>query len=110
MSKITLTILCIVIAGIITGMYLEVPQLSGGVGAFIVLALVYSFVVAKREVALMALALREPSDDEPVDEEQEQEQAANVIVPEWQRRDASPVPTAPRTSMARTSMARLAAR
>ncbi|MEM6857292.1 MAG: hypothetical protein AAF559_05425 [Pseudomonadota bacterium] len=99
MSKITLTILCIVIAGIITGMYLEVPQLSGGVGAFIVLALVYSFVVAKREVALLALALQEPSDDEPEDEEEEPQ--SNVIVPEWQRHDASPVPNAPRTSIAR---------
>ncbi|MEO0591185.1 MAG: hypothetical protein AAFZ11_11575 [Pseudomonadota bacterium] len=91
MSKITLSVLCIVIAGIITGMYLEVPQLSGGVGAFIVLALVYSFVVAKREAALLALALQEPDEDEPEDEEQ----ASNVIVPEWQRSDASPVPTAP---------------
>ena len=99
MSKITLTILCIVIAGIITGMYLEVPQLSGGVGAFIVLALVYSFVVAKREVALMALALQEPDADEPEDEEEEQ--VSNVIVPEWQRNDTSPVPTAPRASKAR---------
>ncbi|MEO0871976.1 MAG: hypothetical protein AAFY19_08480 [Pseudomonadota bacterium] len=101
MSKITLTILCIVIAGIITGMYLEVPQLSGGVGAFIVLALVYSFVVAKREVALLALALREPSEDEPEDELEDDSREADVIVPEWQRHDASPVPTAPRTSMAR---------
>ena len=93
MSKITLSVLCIVIAGIITGMYLEVPQLSGGVGAFIVLALVYSFVVAKREAALMALALQEPVADEL--EDGDEEQASNVIVPEWQRSDASPVPTAP---------------
>ncbi|MEL6237708.1 MAG: hypothetical protein AAFQ90_03845 [Pseudomonadota bacterium] len=99
MSKITLSVLCIVIAGIITDMYLEVPYLTGGPGAFIVLALVYSFVVAKREVALMALALQEPVADEPEDEDEEQE--SNVIVPEWQRHDVSPVPTAPRTSMAR---------
>ena len=77
MSKITLSVLFIVIGGIIGGMYMEVPYLTGGPGAFIVMALVYSFVVAKREAALMSLALEQRPKTTDVRFRED------VIVPEW---------------------------
>lgn len=77
MSKISLTILFIVIGAIIVGMYLEVPYLTGGPGAFIVMALVYSFIVAKREAALLSMALDQNAKAEDVRFREE------VIVPEW---------------------------
>lgn len=80
MSKTSLTLLCIVIVGIITGMVLEVKALSGGVGAFIVIALVYSFVVAKREAALMAYVLEEQRRAA-----REVRYSEDVIVPEYLR-------------------------
>ena len=80
MSKISLTILCTVIGAIIVGMYLEVPALSNGVGAFIVIALVYSFVVAKREAGLMSYALDNRH------EQTETRFRADLIVPEGLQR------------------------
>ena len=90
-SKVTLTILCTVIGLIILGMYFEVRALSGGVGAFIVIALVYSFVVAKREAGLMAYALKEQhgAGDETRFKEE-------VIVPAWLQSSDSGVPSSPR--------------
>jgi hypothetical protein len=81
MSKISLAILCTVIGAIIVGMYLEVEALSGGVGAFIVIALVYSFVVAKREAALMSHVMDQQKQTRPETRFRE-----DVIVPEWLRR------------------------
>lgn len=80
MSKISLTILYIVILSIIVGMYLEVPYLTGGPGAFLVIALVYSFVVAKRELALLSEALNDEGDDEP---EIAQEPDDQPVIPDW---------------------------
>jgi hypothetical protein len=70
-------VLFIVIFGIITGMLLEVPYLTGGPGALIVFGLVYSFIVAKREAGLMALALEQRSNQTDVRFRED------VIVPEW---------------------------
>ena len=89
MSKTSLTILCVVIAAIITGMILEVPALSNGTGAFLVMALIYSFVVAKREAGLIAYALEHRQQAEDVRFREE------VIVPEWLQKvpgASSPVP------------------
>lgn len=77
MSKITLSVLFIVIGAIIVGMYMEVEYLTGGPGAFIVMALVYSFIVAKREAGLMSYAL--DNRDEP----SETRFREDPIVPEW---------------------------
>lgn len=97
MSKITLSVLFIVIGAIITGMYLEVEYLTGGPGAFIVMALVYSFVVAKREAALMSLALEQRMEQTDV------RYCEDVIVPEWQRSAPTAIPAAiPVTPPART--------
>jgi hypothetical protein len=91
MSRITLTVLCIVIGGIVVGMAFELPQLANGVGAFIVFALVYCFVVAKREAALMSLALEEQREEERERREAIARQHTRIaprdqpIVPEWQR-------------------------
>lgn len=93
MSKVTLTILCTVIGLIILGMVLEVPALSNGVGAFIVIALVYSFVVAKREAGLMAYALRHQNSVE-----NETRFKQEVIVPEWLQVPESEMPTSPRAT------------
>lgn len=90
MSKTTLTILCTVIGLIILGMYLEVKALSGGVGAFIVIALVYSFVVAKREAALMSYALEEKREAE-----REAKRTRGVVVPEWLGSEPVDVPVEP---------------
>lgn len=90
MSKISLSILCIVIGAIIIGMYLELPQLSNGVGAFIVIALVYSFVVAKRDAALMALMLEQRMEATDV------RYCEDVIVPDWLKAVPSELPSAPR--------------
>ncbi|MEO0464232.1 MAG: hypothetical protein AAF127_13960 [Pseudomonadota bacterium] len=54
MSKISLTLLCIVVGGIVIGMWYEVPAVSGKAGALIVDGLVYSYVVAKRDAAALA--------------------------------------------------------
>lgn len=88
MSKISQTILCIVIGAIIVGMYLEVPWLSNGVGALLVFGLVYSFVVAKREAGLMSLALNQRG------EASDTRFAEEVIVPEWLQAVPAGAPTA----------------
>jgi len=89
MSKITLTILFIVIGAILVGMYLEVEYLTGGPGAFIVMALVYSFVVAKREAGLMSLALEQRAEQNDV------RFSEKVIVPEWLQAPPSDIPSEP---------------
>ena len=89
MSKITLSVLFIVIGAIITGMYFEVEYLTGGPGAFIVMGLVYSFVVAKREAALMSLALDQRTQENDV------RFAENLIVPEWLKATRSEIPVEP---------------
>lgn len=89
MSKISQTLLCIVIGAIVVGMYFEVPELSNGVGALLVFGLVYSFVVAKREVALMAVALDQKTQAADV------RFAENVIVPEWLNAPDSEMPSEP---------------
>lgn len=78
MSKISIAILYIVIIAIIIGMYLEVPYLTGGPGAFLVIALVYSFVVAKRELALLSEAMHEEEEPDIVDERDDQ-----PVIPDW---------------------------
>ncbi|MDY7097780.1 MAG: hypothetical protein SXU28_06550 [Pseudomonadota bacterium] len=80
MSKISVAILCIVIAGILIAMLMEVPYVTGGPGALVVIALVYSFVVARREAGLMAYALEQQRE-----EERREKEAEAVIIPEWQR-------------------------
>lgn len=55
MSKITTAILFIVIAGVTLGTAFGVPYLADGPGALIVFALVYAYIVAKRELAVMPL-------------------------------------------------------
>ena len=89
MSKISQTLLCIVIGAIVVGMYFEVPELSNGVGALLVFGLVYSFIVAEREVALMAVALDQKAKTEEV------RFAEDVIVPEWQGSTPTKPPRAP---------------
>jgi hypothetical protein len=97
MSRVSIGLLYTVILGVIVGMLLEVPYISGLPGALIVFALVYSFVVAKREVALMSYAL-----DEQRGAERQAVDAENVVVPEWQQ-SAGCVPTAPATRFRQTT-------
>lgn len=94
MSKISLTILFIVIGAILTGMYLEVPYLEGAPGALLVVALVYSFVVAKREAGLMAMALEQRMEQKDVRFRED------VIVPEWLKAPDSDIPVEPRRQRA----------
>ena len=58
MSKITIAFLFITIALIIVSVLLDVPFLRGGSGMIFVAALVYSYIVAKREIELLSYAVK----------------------------------------------------
>jgi len=78
MSRLSIALLYTVICGIIVGMWFEVPYVSGNTGALIVIALVYAFVVAKREVALIMHAIEQQGR-----EEVDQEPSDQPVIPEW---------------------------
>ena len=63
MSKVSIGILFAAIALIIVATYLEVAFVAGGSGVVLVVALCYSFVVARREMALMSLALEQAEEE-----------------------------------------------
>ena len=86
MSKVSIGLLYIVILTIIVCMAYEVPYISGLPGALIVISLVYSFVVAKREAALMSFALEDQRREERRARAEE-----GVVIPEW----LQSVPSAP---------------
>ena len=54
MSKVTLGILCVAIGLIIVAAYFNVLFIAGGSSVVLVVALVYSYVVAKREEDALA--------------------------------------------------------
>lgn len=58
MSRITIAFLFITIALIIVSVLLDVPFLRGGSGMVFVAALVYSYIVAKREIELLSYAVK----------------------------------------------------
>ena len=58
MSRITIAFLFITIALIIVSVLLDVPFLRGGSGLIFVAALVYSYIVAKREIELLSYAVK----------------------------------------------------
>ena len=58
MSRITIAFLFITIALIIVSVLLDVPFLRGGSGMIFVAALVYSYIVAKREIELLSYAVK----------------------------------------------------
>ena len=58
MSRITIAFLFITIALIILSVLFEVPFLRGGSGLIFIAALVYSYIVAKREVELLSYAVK----------------------------------------------------
>ena len=100
MSRVSIALLYVVIAAIIVCMYFEVPYISGLPGALIVISLVYSFVVAKREAALIAFTLDEqrrqsqPKPHSRAKGEADDEEGDSVIVPEWLQN----LPSVPRQS------------
>ena len=97
MSKVSIGLLYVVILGIIVCMVYEVPYISGLPGALIVISLVYSFVVAKREAALMSFALEEQRR-----EEREAAESDDVIIPEWYN-NVGQMPKAPATRFRQTT-------
>ncbi len=67
MSRVTIGILFAVIGLIIVATYLDLPYFGDGAGVLLVAGLCYSFVVAKREAALLTYVLTE---DQIVEEPQ----------------------------------------
>ncbi|WP_108786869.1 hypothetical protein [Erythrobacter sp. Alg231-14] len=68
MSVITIGILFASIGLILVATYLDLPYFGDGAGALLVAGLCYSFVVAKREAALLTYVLSEDQifeEDEP---------------------------------------------
>ncbi|WP_299191490.1 hypothetical protein [uncultured Erythrobacter sp.] len=59
MSKVTLAILFAAIVLIIVATYFDIAYLGGGPGVLLVAGLAYSYVVAKRQAALMTYVLGE---------------------------------------------------
>ena len=74
MSKVSIGILFTAIALVIVATYFEVAFVAGGSGVVIVVALCYSYVVARREMALMSVALEQA-------EEERAEKAKSTPVP-----------------------------
>ena len=58
MPRTTIAFLFITIALIIVSVLLDVPFLRGGSGMIFVAALVYSYIVAKREIELLSYAVK----------------------------------------------------
>lgn len=59
MSKVTIGILLAAVVLIVVAVFFEVSFVAGGSGVVLVVALGYSYVVAKREVELLSYAINE---------------------------------------------------
>ena len=69
MSKVSLFVLFGTIAMIIVAVVFDLSFVAGGSGVILIVGLGYSYVVAKREVALLSYAVQH-SDDDRSDEEE----------------------------------------